>query len=105
MAKIDVVNNNIAMFIVCEAIGSEREEFADLKADENGLYDMVITLNGIELNVERFLESLNRSYQEAVNQHAADILSLEYDKMLSSIHEIQELLENHNKIFEEKVNK
>lgn len=103
MAKINVVNNNMAMFMLCEAIAGETEEWKDLRADENGMYDVNIQLNGKEINVERFIENLHRSYQEEVKRQAADLLSLEYDKMLTSIHEIQEALENHNKIFDEKV--
>lgn len=103
MAKIDVINNKMALFMLCEAIGGEREEWNDLKADENGLYDVQILLNGREVNVERFLENLYRSYQDSVKKQAADLLSLEYDKMLGNIHEIQEALEHHNAIFEKKV--
>lgn len=103
MAKINVINNNMAMFMMCEAIGEERKEFMDLKPDEDGLYDVVITINGKEINVERFLKNLHRSYNDAVKKQAADLLSLEYDKMLDNIHEIQEALDHHNKLFEEKV--
>lgn len=103
MAKINVINNNMAMFMMCEAIGEEKKEFMDLKPDEDGLYDVVISLNGKEIDVERFLKSLQMSYNNAVKKQAADLLSLEYDKMLGNIHEIQEALEHHNKLFEEKV--
>lgn len=103
MAKIDVVNSDMAMFMMCEAIDEERKEFMDLKPDKDGLYDVVITLNGKEINVERFLKSLQMSYNNAVKKQAADLLSFEYDKVLDNIHEIQEALERHNKLFEEKV--
>ena len=103
MAKIDVVNNNMAMFMLCEAIGGEREEWKDLQADENGLYEVNIQLNGREINVERFIKNLHRSYQESVKKQAANLLSSQYGEMLSSIYEIQEALENHNKLFNEKV--
>ena len=103
MAKINVVNNNMAMFLICEAIGEERKEFMNLKPDADGLYDVVITLNGKEIDVKRFLKSLQISYNDAVKKQAADLLSLEYDKILNNIHEIQEALEHHNKLFEEKV--
>jgi hypothetical protein len=103
MAKIDVINNNMAMFMLCEAIGSERKEWEDLKADENGLYDVKIFLNGKEINVERFIDNLYRSYKDAVKRQAADLLELEYSKMLNNIYEIQEALEHHEKIFEDKV--
>lgn len=103
MAKIDVINNNMAMFMLCEAIGNESKEWEDLKADEDGLYDVKIFLNGKEINVERFIENLYRSYKDAVKRQAADLLELEYSKMLNNIYEIQEALECHEKIFEDKV--
>lgn len=102
MAKIDVINNKMAMFMVCEAIGQDRDVI-DIQADENGLYDVKILFNDQEINVERFIENLQRNYQEAVKKRAADLLSAEYDKILGKIYEIQEVLEHHNKIFEEKV--
>ena len=102
MAKINVTNNNMALFMLSEAIGEERKEFTDIKPDNDGLFDIDITLNGKEINVERFLASLQLSYNNAVKKHAATLLSLEYDKMLNNIHEIQEALENHNKLFKEK---
>ena len=102
MAKIDAVNNKMTMFMLCEAIGEDRDVI-DIKADENGLYDIKIIFNGQELNVERFLENLYRSYQDAVKRLAADLLSLKYGEMLKEIYEIHEALEHHNKIFEEKV--
>ena len=55
------------------------------------------------MNVERFIENLQRNYQDAVRKQAADLLSAEYDKILGKVYEIQEALEQHNKIFEEKV--
>lgn len=103
MAKINIIDNDMAMFMMCEAIGEERKEFTDLKPDEDGLYDVVITLNGKEIDVERFLKSLQTSYDNAVKKQAADLLSLEYDKILNNIYEIQETLEHHNKLFKEKV--
>lgn len=64
MAKIKLKEDNMAMFMICEAIGPERKDFMDIKPDENGFYDLKITLNGKELNVERFLTNLQRSYDK-----------------------------------------
>lgn len=102
MAKIDITNNKMAMFMLCEAIGQDRDVI-NVQADENGLYDVKIIFNDQELNVERFIENLYRSYQNEVKKQATDLLSMEYDKMLKKIYEIQEALEHHNKIFDEKV--
>lgn len=105
MAKIDLKSNNMAMYMICEAIGPERDKWnlEDLKPDENGLCDLVITFNGKELNVERFIESLDRSYTEACKKYAAELLSSQYEEILKSIYNIQEALKYHNKLFDEKV--
>lgn len=100
--KVDVMGNEMAMFIMCEAIGSE-QDLMDFHADENGEYDIKIIFNGKELNVERFIDNLQKSYQDAVNQHAADLLSVKYDKIVREVNEIQKTLEFHNDIFDEKV--
>jgi hypothetical protein len=103
VAKVDVIHNKMAIFMLCEAIGGDREEFKDLKADENGLYDVTITLNGIKVDVNRFIENLDRSYRDAVKRQARDLLSMQYDKISSIINEIQESLESHNKLFDDKI--
>lgn len=99
MAKININNNSMALFMVYEAIVGEREEWKELEPDENGMYDLNIQLNGKELNVERFIENLQKSYQQAVKKKATDLLSYEYDKMLLEIHDIQQVLELHNRVF------
>lgn len=103
MAKINVIKNEMAMFILCEAIAGETEKWKDLKSDVNGCYDINIQLNGKEINVERFLDNLIRSYQDDVKKQAADLLIMEYDEILNKVYEIQEALEHQNKLFEGKV--
>jgi hypothetical protein len=103
MAKINVCENTMAMFMLCEAIGSERDEWEGLEPDENGCYNINIQLNGKEINVERFLENLQKSYQEAVKKQASDLLSSEYDEIINKVHEIQESLERQNDFFDDKV--
>lgn len=102
MVKIDVINNKMAMFIVCETIGKDRDKI-DFHADENGLYDLKIIFNGTELNAERFIENLSISYQNAVKKQAAELLKTEYGEILDKVYYIQDLLGEHNKIFEGKV--
>lgn len=103
MAKINVLNNSMAMFLLCETIAEETDEWKDVQSDENGMYEVNIQLNGREINVERFIENMHASYQEAVKKQASDLLRSEYEKVLASIYDIQETLENHNKLFEKKV--
>lgn len=102
MAKIDVINNKMAMFMICEAIGKDRDK-VDFNTDENGLHDLKIIFNGTELNVEKFIGNLSISYQNAVKKQAAELLRTEYGEILDKVYYMQDLLEEHNKIFEGKV--
>ena len=105
MTKINLKNSNIAMIMICEAIGEGIDEWdpKDFDSDDDGLYDIAIKFNGKEINAKKFIESLDIIYRDTVKKHAADLLSLEYGKMLDSIYEIQEALNHHNKIFDKKV--
>ena len=93
----------MAMYLICEAIDTETKDFKDLSPDENGMYDLTIQINGKELNVERFLTNLNESYKNAVKRQATDTLISQYDEILHSIYNIQETLQHHEKLFDEKV--
>jgi hypothetical protein len=103
MAKVNIIKNKMAIFMLCEAIGGETEKWKNLETDKDGFYDVNIQLNGREVDVERFLENLYRSYQEAVKKQAASLLSAEYDEIINKVHEIQECLEYQNELFEDKV--
>ncbi len=94
MAKIDVLNNKMAMFMLCEAIGEDRKEWTDsIRAGENGFYEINIQFEGKEINVERFLQNLHRSYQEAVKKETARLLCAEYENLVWHLRQLQSPLE------------
>lgn len=103
MSRIDITKNKMALFLVCEAIGEERKEFMDLEPDEDGLYDISIKINGKEVNTNRFIDTLQISYNEAVKKSASEIISSKYDKLIKDIDAIHDVLEYHNKLFEEDI--
>ena len=45
MSKINLINNSMAMFMVCEAISGE-DDTSFIEPDENGYYDDSCTVNG-----------------------------------------------------------
>ena len=103
MAKMKLLENNMAMFMVCEAIRCEDiNDFVDIKPDEDGLYDLRISINGRELDAERFIKSLEASYINAVKERAANLIDMQYCEVLNSIYEIQETLNHHFNVFDGK---
>lgn len=95
MAKINLFSNPMANFMMCEAIGEERKQFENLQPNEDGSYDIVITLNGVEVNVERFIASLQMSYQKSVVERTDNLLRDKYESIISEIYEIEHALESH----------
>lgn len=93
--KLSPSDENMATFMLCEAIGKERGHL-DLKKDENGEYDVKLLLNGQELDFERFCESLSKSYNTALKKQTAELLSREYDNIVDEIQKIQETLREHS---------
>ena len=104
MTKIDLTSyqNKTALWMICEAIGENRSGF-NFKPDENGLYDLSITLNGDELDVNRFIDQLQKSYETAVKKAATEMVQSEYGSIIDQIHNINETLKNHDKIFKNEV--
>ena len=99
MAKISLKPDSMAEFMVCEAIAQDRHEFEDVMCpDENGRFDISIQINGRELNANRFLEALHRSYTECVEKRASELLSCRYQALLGPLYEIEELLQNHSEV-------
>ena len=101
MSKIKLSHSPMAMYMICEAIGSDRD--INLKPDENGMHDISLTVNGQEINFERFISNLQKSYNDSVKSCASNIISSKYDQIINRIQNIQEELESqYEDLFNEK---
>ena len=104
MAKINILEdqNKMALWIICEAIGDQREEFKnEMKKDENGYHEISLFLNGKELDFERFLNALELAYHHSVKKTASEIVSSKYEDIIGEIYEIQEKLKSHKELFQD----
>lgn len=104
MAKINILEdqNKMALWMICEAIGDQREEFKnEMKKDENGYHEISLFLNGKELDFERFLNALELTYHHSVKKTASEIVSSKYEDIIGEIYEIQEKLKSHKVLFQD----
>ena len=104
MAKINILEdqNKMALWMICEAIGDQREDFKnEMKKDENGYHEISLFLNGKELDFERFLNALELAYHHSVKKTASEIVSSKYEDIIGEIYEIQEKLKSHKDLFQD----
>ena len=97
MSKIKLSSYPMAMYMICEAIGDNRN--INMKPDKNGMHDITLTFNGQEIDFEKFIVNLSKSYSASVKRCASDILSSKYDMVINQIQSIQEELEKHKEIY------
>ena len=101
--QIDITKNNVVLWAFCEAIKKERElikTVQDNSSTENPKsYDVVFTVNGVELNFERVLNQLLSCYNKDVEKKATKLLTKKYEVLVSELEEITEHINSQSKLF------
>ena len=101
--QIDITKNNVVLWAFCEAIKKERElikTVQDNSSTENPKsYDVVFTVNGVELNFERVLNQLLSCYNKDVEEKAKKLLTKKYEDLILEMEEITERINSQPKLF------
>lgn len=101
--QIDITKNNVVLWAFCEAIGKERnliKTVQDNSSTENPKsYDVVFTVNGVELDFERVLNQLLSCYNKDVENKAKKLLTQKYENLISEMEEITDRINSQSKLF------
>ena len=91
--KINLKENNLAIWIICESIGKEYDLINKFN-NSNGLeHDIVLTVDGVELNFLNFINSINKNYNEVVKKAARKMYTEQIDSRSDEIaNELDEIL-------------
>jgi hypothetical protein len=74
---------------ILHVMGNNKGEFTDLPKDEEGKVlpiDVVMTINGIEVNIIHFLDLLEKVYMESVVNTATNVVNEKIDSQLNEIY-------------------
>lgn len=77
--KVNFKNNNLAMHIVCMAVGENTRLLDKLDYTRDGEHEIIFTVDGIELNFTNVIADINRMFAEAVKEEAGKMYLEKFD--------------------------
>ena len=97
--KVNLWEDDIAMWAVCEATGNQYDLVDKMKVDENGLRDVVFSVGGIELDFLKVIHRMQDIFKDSVNKKAQELLSRKYQTLIDEVIDIQERIESQTERF------
>ena len=99
MNKFNVMERNMATRIVLESIGSNHHLIDQMKQNDDGTFDVVLTVGGVQLDFDRFTEVIENQLEELIEGEAQALLDKKYADLVCEIEDIQERIQNQKEKF------
>ena len=99
MNKFNVMDRNMATRIVLESIGSNHHLIDQMKQNDDGTFDVVLTVGGVQLDFDRFTEVIENQLEELIEGEAQALLDKKYADLVCEIEDIQERIQNQKEKF------
>jgi len=102
--NIDITSmeNKNVMWAVCHAVdgdGQTVQIMKNSKTDNPKSYDIVFTVNGVELDFQKIINSLVEQYNIQVEKSAKKLLKDRFSSIIDDLDDIQERVDNQKLIF------
>ena len=96
--KINFQNNNLAMHIVCMAVGEDSNLVNQFDYTQNGEHDIVFTVDGVELDFSNVIKRIDDLFEQAVKEQAGKMYLEKFndtsEKINNELQLIREKLED-----------
>ena len=99
MNKFDVTKRNMAKRIVLESIGYNHHLIEQMKRNDDGTFDVVLTVGGVQLDFDRFAKVIEKQLEELIEGEAQAILDNKYSDLICEIEDIQERIQSQKEKF------
>lgn len=96
---------NFMIITSCHKVVNELAE-ENKKKKANGIYDIVLTIDGIEMDIKRFMDRWQENVSSFVEEAAKELVNDKLNELLDSIDELKEEVETTiSKAIQEKLEK
>lgn len=100
--KIEITKNQRVLWAICEAM--KCDDMIDIihqnsETDNPKSYDIIFTVNGVELDFQRVINRLMDCYQNEVTTKAQQLLLDKYEDLISEIDDIKERIDDQKEMF------
>lgn len=99
MNKFDATKRNMAQRIVLESIGPNHHLIDQMKQNDEGTFDVVLTVGGVQLDFDRFAEVIEKQLEELIEGEAQALLDKKYADLICEIEDIQERIQGQKERF------
>lgn len=96
------IDNKNVMWAVCHAVDGASETkqiIKNSKTDNPKSYDIIFTVNGVELDFEKIINTLVEQYSMQVEKTAKKLLKDRFSSIIDDIDDIQERIDAQKDIF------
>ena len=96
------IENKNVMWAVCHAVDGASETkqiIKNSKTDNPKSYDIIFTVNGVELDFEKIINALVEQYSLQVEKTAKKLLKDRFSSIIDGIDDIQERIDAQKDIF------
>lgn len=92
--KVNLLQDSLATWIVCQAIGENTHIIDSFDNTQNGEHEICFTVDGVELNFINVVNHIDKIFGDAVKEQAGKMYLKEYDKRSDEISsELQKIAE------------
>lgn len=101
MNKFDVTKRNMSKRIVLESIGPNHHLIDQMQQNDDGTFDVVLTVGGVQLDFDRFAEVVEKQLEELIEGEAQALLDKKYADLVCEIEDIQKRIQRQKERFKD----
>ena len=83
--KVNIMENRMAMRIICESVRDNHKLIDQMDHSQNGVHEIKFTVDGVELNFENFINSIEELWEEAIAKAAGKMYLEKCDNSIKEI--------------------
>lgn len=99
MIKFDIMRQDMGKHIILESIGPNHHLIDQMKHNEDGTFDVVLTVGGVELDFNLFAKVVDEQLATLIEKKARQILESKYSDLIDEISDMQERIQHHKDKF------
>lgn len=93
------MTEDIRMWVVCTAIGKDRDLISKMEKDEDGNYPVFFSVGGVELNFDNVAKRIDECFSDAVVKKAQELLDHRFNGLINEIDDMQERIREQKERF------
>lgn len=94
MSNFNPENGGMEMWMICTAVGNNRNLIKQMKKNSDGTYPVNFEVGGVKLDFSKVANGIKEHLNELVEQEASSMLSTKYDALIGELNDIQERIED-----------